>query len=485
MTVCTGGIPEKEIGNGASITRIPEVECDHKHSLDFVSGLLDWDGNHECSCYSGCIKNEVKALYDRHIMKVPESVDIILKVRNIGKWFVKQLPDLHTGMWDELKVLQHKAQSQRKRVERAFQNLRENGWLMTKDAILRAFIKFEKAEKTSDIRQKAPRLIQHRSYEFCARLAQYIMPMEEHIWHWDINFKRSPISERVFAKRMNSFQRAKRLRTMFERFKDPVIIDLDYSRLDAHLLLHVLESIEFATYRRFNGCGELDALLRCMRHNVGFTRNGIRYTAKGRKASGEYVTSLGDSLINFCFLKFWTRVLSKVELLVDGDDSVIMLERDELHLLDEDFFTSIGFTVKTGVTRVFEETDFCQCRPVEVAPGKWRMVRNPWRVMSRTAVSDQHFIGQAKDDWVASVGMGELACNMGVPILQNYAMRLMTQGKARPKFVDKVLERRPGESKRPCPKPILSCARVSFALAWNVWPSEQEELEQTFSRGVE
>jgi len=474
-----------EVGNGASIDRIPIVECDHKHSLSFVSPLFKY-ATFKCACYYGCVRNELKALVDRHLMAIKETEETRNLVRIIGKWFIKQVPDLRTAKWDEKKVVAHKSPSQRKRVLKAFDNLREHGWSWerSKDVILRAFTKFEKMEKTADVEDKAPRMIQHRSYEFCARLAQYIMPMEEHIWHWDSDFRRAPVEKRVFAKRLNSFQRAERLKYMFEQFEDPAAIPLDFSRLDAHLLWHVMDSLEFPVYRKMNRSGELAVMLDCMKMNRGVTRNGIFYRAKGRKASGELITSLGDSLCVLALLLYWLRALKK-EILVDGDDCVIVVSRKSIPLIDMDFFSKVGFKAKIEKpVYQLEEVDFCQCRPVEVSEDRWRMVRNPWRVFSRTCVSEQKLDGASRDDWVASVGLGELACNMGVPVMQAFALKLMKQGKVRPHFVEKVLFRRPGETKKPVEIPITSNARVSFALAWGIWPSEQLYLEQIFSRGV-
>jgi len=202
--------------------------------------------------------------------------------------------------------------------------------------------------------------------------------------------------------------------------------------------------------------------------------------------SGDMNTGLGNSILSYSFAKAWLRdsgVLGTVYC--DGDDVVVIVEAADVNRLlpVTQFFAKLGMETKFDakqIVRHFEHLEFCQCRPVEVN-GNWRMVRNPVRVLSRMLVTP-HRIQSSKEMLVyrKSIGMCELACSYGVPVLQSLANGFINNGKG--KFDARVqsefhrlkFEQSPLEAKS---QPISIDTRLSFELAWGISMAEQLLLE--------
>lgn len=440
------------------------------------------------SCYEGCIQNEIIALQERHIMEVPETDDINELTYKVGREFVDSLPRKYFTMASEHEVIEHASQDKKERVRKAFANLKATGYQSYYEKV-KAFIKFEKADDDpfDDPVDKAPRLIQHRAYEYCSLIARFLLPIEKYVWAVGSNWKKAPVKARIFAKSLNSFQRAERIVAM-NRWSDTRYYLLDHSRFDAHLTLAKLDGIEFAVYRKWLQHPLFETLLRAQYINIGTTRGGIKYKSVGRKMSGEYNTSLGDSLVNYALLWYWTRGTG-AEILVDGDDSVVAISRSREHLLDHGFFEKVGMKTKVEIADSVELVDFCQCRPVEYKPGSWRLVRNPWRVFNRSPYTIRNYPNpSAYMDWLMSVGRGELAMNLGIPVLQAYAWMLVRRaagGQVKTAALREVMQRRDRFTEQQIlnnqPVEISPTARASFALAFDISIAEQRRLEDIFS----
>lgn len=441
------------------------------------------------SCYHGCVQNERIALLERHIMEVKHTDRTEKLSKEVGRWFLARVPNISTGVLSDEEVVQHASQDKRKRVAQALSWVRRFGY-SCEYAKVRAFIKFEKAlyDLLDHPFWKAPRLIQHRAYEYCALLAKFLIPIERLVWEWGQDLRRCGVEGRLFAKRLNTFERARRIVAM-NRWSDTVFVLLDHSRFDAHLTLDKLDNIEFPIYRKLCAHPMLRLLLDEQRINRGCTRGGIKYLSVGRKMSGEYNTSLGDSLVNAAMLQYWTKDI-EAEVFVDGDDSVVACSRADLQKLDFDFFTHIGMSTKVAYAYALEEVEFCQCRPVEIRTGVWRMVRNPQRVISRAPYTIRKYVGRKPYlDWLLAVGMGEFAQVVGVPVLQSFSLMLWrwaaNEGATlRKSQLQEVLMRRDCFDveiiRRTKPVQPTSECRASFAIAWDIPVQEQLELERYF-----
>lgn len=134
-------------------------------------------------------------------------------------------------------------------------------------------------------------------------------------------------------------------------------------------------------------------------------------------------------------------------------------------------------------TDTFESITFCQCRPVELAPGTWRMVRHPERVVNRAVHSVNVYPGKGWLRLCRAIGECEYACNTGVPILQCFAEYLIRHARGA-----KALKLNDYDEVRIHyePKPwksfeVLPSARVSFEKAFGIPIGVQYAVERYLS----
>lgn len=454
------------------IDMVPAVPCDHKHKLTrLIDPLRDWYPN--LFFYFGCICNELVALHNRHlIQKVVATPDC---VGEVSKYWLSLLPKRKFGMATEREVIEHAKPSRRQRVRRAFEDLAKEG-LTERDSRIRSFVKHEKGELdlSDPPENKAPRLIQYRSFKFTSYLKRHLLPIEDFIFRLGervpgVITANSKRIERLFSKGMDSWQVGNWINHAWHEFHHPVADLWDVSRMDAHMGPQVRERIEFATYRHYGL--SINECLDSMRRNKCKTRNGIRYRSNYTMCSGEACTSLGDSIVMCAVLQYMYRNIHR-RILVNGDDCIVIRERSDVV---EPCFEQCGFPIKHEVADTIEHVEFCQCRPVRCL-GRYRMVRNPMRVLTRAIHTIKDFIGDvAYGDWLSSVGMGELACNNGVPVLQAFAEYLIKFGAFRQKFYDDYMKFR-GDVKT-IRSEITDDARIDFAVAWGIMPDDQRSLE--------
>lgn len=453
--------------------------CRHKRCLTYVLPLPKADGMRFCAAYQGCYRNEMHALHDRHIMKVGEkttnSVDAYM-----GRVF-QLLPSEVVGKWTPSQILAHRSGRLKRRYENAFKSLQFTP-LQQKDANVTMFIKFEK-EWSDVIHEKTPRAIQYRTPRYTASLSQFLMPIEKWLFSCDKDwYPNSPLESRIFAKGMNSFDRAKRLLAM-HRWQDTVWVLLDHSRFDANVSLDHIKWEEKVYTKLIAGPTEdLHRLMRSQYRNICYAGSGLKYTCVGKKMSGEYNTSLGDSLINASLIQAWIQNID-AEMLIDGDDSVVAMSKADYDRMDMNYFENNGWNTKVETTTTFNHVEFCQSRPLEIRPGNWRMVRNPYRTISRSLCTVQRYYGQAWKRYLTSIGLCEWYCGFGVPIVAELSKYLLRHGEgAKPlAFIQETYRAKLEPHSKPGSKEISDWARGSLALTWGIDIPTQLELERYFA----
>jgi hypothetical protein len=431
-----------------------------------------------CASFEGCSRNEEYALRERHLTRMPYK-DPRAIARMMSR-FSNLLPANTVRPWSPKEVLAHRSSRLKRRYENAFASL-EVEPLTLRDGRIEMFVKFEK-EWADTIDAKAPRAIQFRTPRYTASISQYLMPIEKFIFSIDHQGYPCPLERRLFAKGMNSFQCARRLEAM-HRWSNTAWILLDHSRFDANVTVDHIRW-ESKIYQRIcaGPTNQLDWLMRQQLVNRGRTHSGLRYTCRGKKMSGEYNTSLGDSVINAALILDWTAGVD-AEILVNGDDSVVAIQADDMARLDPAYFANNGWNTKVEVVYDFHQVEFCQMRPVEVQMGNWRMVRNPWRVMNRAICTIQRYHGVAWHGYLRAVADCEYYCNYGVPVLEAFAhyIRRHSLGHKAVALNDyaELRARLEPHIKYKVHEPT-STARASLHLAWNITEAEQLVMENYF-----
>jgi hypothetical protein len=145
--------------------------------------------------------------------------------------------------------------------------------------------------------------------------------------------------------------------------------------------------------------------------------------------SGEFTTSEGNSLINYCMLSVWLDEMGVTDyrIHVNGDDSVVIMEFKDLNKVKYtlDFFKNFNMETTLDIIAYdFRQISYCQASPVRVLINdtyEWRMVKNPIRTMSRMSYCDYKYLIPI-NRYRAGIALCELACSAGVPVLQEWCM---------------------------------------------------------------
>lgn len=439
-------------------------------------------GVKSCAGYHGCQVNELISLHERHL-KPTKPVDyqaMSIYMRAFAQ-FTKHYPIKQFKPLSREETINESPQNRRRRIRNAYDSIDKHGGFPPGYERVKAFLKWEKYEDDifDPLEAKAPRMIQHRSDEYCYELARYIKPLEKYVlYRRDGRYCKK--RHRIFIKGMNSFEIADNLVHMGDRFADPVYVPLDHSKYDAHLnfglrgMFRKWMKLCYKNNQHFKDMVDKQAKNRCM------TANEILYEMEETLCSGEILTSFEGSSTNYAVaLEFTRHVVAEIRC--NGDDMVICLDRSQLHLLDWDFFEKACLTTKLSVVYDIADVEFCQCRVVEIKPGLYRMVRSPARVIARTCYTVKNFPNES--GWLkllGAVGQGELSCNAGVPVLQSWANLLIRSslGEFSEALYSEYMMRRCERKMKSMP--IEDCARRSFWLAYGITPNKQRELERFF-----
>lgn len=438
-----------------------------------------------------CQANELVSLARRHLISnaegMPGLYDMLEEAYDLA---VECFPDLVKPVQQSSlqEVVDAKPTAKRARYQRAVNNIKHRGLPKTRYNIS-AFVKVEKWDE-AQLGKKAPRMIQYRHEETAAVYGRWVHNAEEALWQ-----ACDPDGHPLFAKKMNSFTLAKTIVDAWNSFEDPMARLMDHSKFDAcHTTDHI--HIEMKWFRDM--CGDQEELMQRLArqlYNNCYSKNGIRYSAVGRKNSGELTTSSGGSLLNITTLVYMARSVLRewlvdimaglstacpVKFIINGDDSIMIYDRsNDRYMVDSvPWYTSV-----VERAYVLEHVEFCQTRPVQVRPDVWRMVRNPLRAISRASSSVKRYSDSGWLRLVASMGMSEMACNDGVPVLQSFAAYLLAAARGSKPIVRELSHRYELENvKRPKSRPIHDIARESFYRAWALGPAEQVDMEKWYER---
>lgn len=349
--------------------------------------------------------------------------------------------------------------------------------------LIKSFVKWEKAKLDLD-KDKPPRMIQHRSYEFTfmhKRVIQCFVDMDKYL---TTPFRFQPHNT-IRTSGKDQVQVANLFNEEWNLFVDPVAILLDCSKFDAHVdywQLEVEVGIMESAYKY-----DLTTLLKRLYFNRGITQHGIKYKMDGTRDSGSAATSKGNSDINENNLRTMVElsIIHSGQSLdqhpyfvhVNGDDSVIICSATTEKIIDYGLMRLMNHEIKVEVVSDFGRISYCQCQPVNIN-GVWKMVREPIRVLSRSAYCDKRYPWKS---YFAALGLCELAVHNGVPILQTLALRHLSEsGYAKP--VNIKYDTAFGGTD-PCVQPISLQTRFSFYQAFGITIEEQLAIERSIAPG--
>lgn len=439
-----------------------------------------------CFVHADCVCNELVSACNRVVGDVIKpTVEGLRLLRRESKRLARKYPSGEERSLES--VLNTFKGSRRAIYERAYQSLAVRPF-GDADARIQSFVKAEKTNPLAKVNPD-PRMIQARTPRYNLMIAKYLRYVEHLIY----NLKHNGI--RSVAKGMNQRVRAETILEKFSRFNDPICFSIDCSRWDQHVSDEVLE-IEHGFYQHFYpNSEELRALLRHQRRNKCRTKNGVKYAVRGGRMSGDINTALGNCLLMVIMVRAAMGELdTKYDLLDDGDDCLIFIERSDFERVKEQLpaiFKAFGQELKIeNIAERPSEVLFCQSRMV--FNGKHHVMVRDWRkVLSQACCGTKHWnIPDMVRPMMGMVAACESVLNAGVPILAPFAAALhrMSRGRmAKLNACDSGLLRRYqielGTDKTPTflNSEISLEARLSFQETFGVMISEQRTIEKALA----
>lgn len=441
--------------------------------------------------HANCAHNQVAALKLRVLAPLPRQVNEALGVSTLRAWrklqtLARAYPD---GRWTIEQTAESYEGALRRRYRLAADSLQDVS-LRRQDARLDCFLKAEKIAVTE--KWAKPRLIFPRSPRYNLVLASRLKPFEHWLWG-NLTAERIGISGvgRLCAKGLTPTGRANLIAKKMARIPGCVVLEVDGKAFEAHVGKSSLEE-EHRTYRAaFPGDRKLRSLLRHQLVLKGRLPCGARFSRPGGRASGDFNTGMGNSLVMMAgLMPALRRLANEYDMLVDGDNALVFLSPDCVdHVMANLAATVVAdcgqeLTLERPTT-IFEEVTFGQSNPVWFPQGP-RMVRNPYKVMSGATASHRWLREPVfAREYLAGVALCELSLAQGVPVLQAFSKALYEgsghQGRVREhplrdyfmigaSVVDPALTR-----------PVHPDTRVSFERAFGIPPEAQVQLEQSFA----
>lgn len=478
--VCVKGLKPGKLQQHSWVRTVEQdCTCSRKTRLNAVitHDLASHQGTDNVWTHKGCVHNEVAALVCRHQLDAPKCTMVkeldeqasILAAAVLEQAGIEALDPATRG-----DIVNHYSGGKKKLFQRAKESLDVEG-IHVDDAKIRMFIK---ADKYHEPEVKAPRAIQYRSKRYALEWARFVHPIEK-VLYATVDWTET----RSCAKGRNLKERAQDLLTKADSFEDPLFLCLDHSKFDAHVTTELLK-VESRFYQKFfkgSDRKKVRKLMRMQLINRGVTKSGTRYKTLGTRMSGDQNTALGNTALNIMILSVWLRGV-KSSMYVDGDDSVVIIEKRDRSKLPDLKSTMAAMSMETKIeeTDDFESVDFCQSRPVITAEG-WKLVRNPIRVISRAGWCVYNMPRSLIERWVRSVGLCEQVTGRGVPILQTLGEKMAEAGAGAYLETDKHHEARLLQHtvERVRSLEITPEARASFERAWGITSDEQVAIERS------
>jgi hypothetical protein len=433
--------------------------------------------------HQNCTHNALDAIKRRHYSaKIPKPSEsgaehLEWAFQQLKKWCRKHGLSPHgVDKWTPQQVVDTRAACKKKAYAEAFESLAKEP-LTAEDARVKVFVKFEKGP-AAKLGEKPARLIQARSTRYTASLAQYLAPVEHKLYA----LKHNGVA--VFAKSLNPKQRAAEIAAAWSPNRQYVM--LDHSSFDGHMTPALLAYEHRFYLWVYGNDAELQRMLSWQLNNRCNFMGKLKWTSKGGRMSGDFNTALGNSIINCVAILAWAHQNgvydSNFTLECDGDDSWCTIAREHT-IPSVKTFAELGFTTKLeGVGSEPEDVVFCQARPVRLADG-WMMCRDFRRVMSRLPYTIQHYVGSGWVRYLRGIAECEEVLSNGVPVLSALASSLLAATAGVAAIVPRAEQYSHGIAmrlKRPA-VPVTPEARASYALAWDISPTEQRLLEEALS----
>lgn len=469
------------------------------HKQNYFYQIASFPGLEIQGYWNKCPCNEMDAIQRRHF--IPNLTPLYTEEATLMQsLFVKEWSNFENLLIDDgfdyqivshKVVMEHTRPSIKKRYEKAWFDIQQRRVIHNENtSALSAFVKFEKIPIGKIDDGKAPRLIQFRDYKYLYSFKRAFLPISLGVKSCDAMTEHGQRLNTVFTKNYPGHAIGDLIADAWGSFKDPVAVCLDHKCFDGHFMTQHMK-VAHKTWNRLSKSKLLARLLKEQTITRIRTQCGIKVKASGKRASGEYTTSDENGITNYNMIKAVMKALhvKSCQIFVNGDDSIIIMERVDFNKIKMDQLLSefAYLNMETSLDRIadsIEQISYCQSSPVNIG-GKWTMVKTPFRAMSRLCYTDKLYPQDALRRYYGGLGLCELAVSAGVPMLQSFALWLISQSRgSRPiGGINKVVAKsiNPGSL---TVKEISLETRLSFEKAFGYSVEDQARVEGYFAGGI-
>ncbi|AZT88670.1 RNA-dependent RNA polymerase [Trichoderma harzianum ambiguivirus 1] len=437
-----------------------------------------------------CPHNEVGAICRRVLADLPPEVFGPVSegyARAFRK--IKKVARLYNGVkWELMETaLSYEGPLRRRYVEAAL-SLEDHPLDLVRDSRLSCFLKAEKINLVK--KWSKPRMIYPRDPRYNISLARYLKPFEHFLWS-KLTAERLGLrggKGRLVAKGLNPSQRGQLIAKKFNNITDCVVMEIDGSAFEAHVGPATLEQEHGVYLAAYRGDKRLRALLNCQKRLFGRLSCGARFSRDGGRASGDFNTGMGNSLVTLGVGLDLAENFECLDMLIDGDNALLFFAKKDMARLVAMVYDhglqccGQEMTLENPVEEI-EKIRFGQSAPV-LFPGGYKMVRDPFKVMSGATASHRWLREPSfRREYLTGVALCELSVNVGVPLLQEFSLELLRamdfKGRVRAHpFRDYFYLGASLERAEPVSIPLAT--RESFERAFGVGVEEQLSWESSF-----
>lgn len=396
---------------GARIVSVPPKHCDHTTRFS-ISQVIQ--PSYQVSIHNSCSCNEMQSLVKRHLIDWSAKAGAVTVNRKLIRGFTKKFKKMlcfKVKTTPYQTIINKFSGPKKRRYIEALKRIRA-GKRIKPWSKIGMFVKPDKYPD-GDIKDKSPRAIQYRNPCFTLMLSKFLHDIEEKYYQIE-----DWTGQRVVAKGLNNIGRATNIVEASKLFRNPAYFLLDHSKFDAHVTVEHLLWIHSIYRWLYRGQGSkiktLNELLKKQLKNVCYTKNGIKYIVLGTRMSGDSDTALGNTLLNHLMISIVFQHV-KHHILVDGDDSVVIVEATDVNKIDLSLFKQLGMHTTCEVVRNLNDVEFCRSKLLVADPP--RFAREPIRALSNLNVCLKNYDDKTLLRHIAGLGLCEAAASAGVPIL--------------------------------------------------------------------
>lgn len=359
-----------------------------------------------------------------------------------------------------------------KRRSRYEREIEEDGYqLRALGGTVKAHIKIELLPEP-----KAPRIIQARNDHYQYQIGPWIHAIEHRL---------RDAREPFLIKGLRAPEVADRLRAALDQYRDPIVVETDYTAFDATIGRPIAEACQHAWFKHLVPDHIADFIMRT--HSFkGRAPSGSPYSATMR-ASGDPHTSIGNAVINYSVARYVARTSGVVSTtFVEGDDGFTIIERNDQAKWSTGVYGLLGLNVKIAFREPVDAV-FCSRTLWLRGDGHWTVIRSPSRILSKVQWTTSPLAVSRKHGPAVRRGMAicaYLECR-GIPVLQDFGLMLLrhTDAAVVPEFGDA----RPLEWLNFMefePIPVSDDARQFFYERTGICIDDQVSVEQLFSEDL-